>query len=110
MGCSRRRPAGLLLALLLGPLATGPASGPALAATSCVATYDRTGAVTGRYCSDGPAAGDEASPGAPAAPRAAARRPAARRPAARSAAHPLPRGIDIRCTGSGRCRGSFERP
>ncbi|MHB2167300.1 hypothetical protein [Alsobacter sp. R-9] len=103
MGSGRRgglpRAGAVLLLVLAGP--TTVASVSARAATSCVATYDRTGAVTGRYCSDGPAAPDDAEPTAAPAPRGDTRRPAAR---------PLPRGVDIRCTAPGRCRGSFERP
>jgi hypothetical protein len=80
------------------------AAGPAAAQTSCIQTYDRSGAVVGRYCAEG-----LVDPGGPATE---ARDDDARRPArgnsAANAGRPAPPGSEIRCDGrNGRCRGTF---
>ncbi len=79
------------------------AAGPAAAQTSCIQTYDRSGAVAGRYCAEG-----LVDPGGPATE---ARDDDARRPRnapAATAGRPAPPGSEIRCDGrNGRCRGTF---
>jgi hypothetical protein len=90
---------GLVTALLAPPQAR-----EADAAQNCIATYDRKGTVTGRYCSDGPAdptgeAVEESLPPAPAG---------GRRAGGRRVTPGFPAGVDIRCGGKGqRCRGTF---
>lgn len=77
---------------------------PAPAAASCIQTYDRTGAVVGRYCAEGLVEpGDTpAGDGAAAAPRTASR------PPSEIGQRAAPRGSEIRCGGrNGRCRGVF---
>ena len=79
------------------------AAGPAAAQTSCIQTYDRSGAVAGRYCAEG-----LVDPGGPAteARDDDARRP--RNPPAATAGRAAPPGSEIRCDGrNGRCRGTF---
>jgi hypothetical protein len=80
------------------------AGGPAVAQTSCIQTYDRSGAVAGRYCAEG-----LVDPGGPATDDRIddARRPARGNPAA-TAGRAAPPGSEIRCDGrNGRCRGTF---
>jgi len=80
---------------------------PAAAAPAdCIATYDRQGRVTGRYCGDGAAAGQTEAP--PPGVRRTATGKGPGRASARSG-RPAPPGVDIRCGGAGkRCRGSFD--
>lgn len=92
------RAAAALFALLCAAFA------PAHAAPSCIQTYDRSGAVVGRYCAEGlvdpgdtPVGGDgqAAQPGRP-------------KSSADSGHRTAPRGSEIRCGGrNGRCRGVF---
>ncbi len=91
-----------LLATALALVASWP-PGSARAAQSCIQTYDRSGAVTGRYCADGLV--DPGGPNEAQSTGEAARRPRGPAPGVRAA----PAGGEIRCDGrNGRCRGTFS--
>lgn len=81
-------------------------SHPAAAAPSCIQTYDRSGAVVGRYCAEGLV--DPGGPPETALPQDPAdRRDGARAGAARRGASAP--GVEIQCGGpKGRCRGTFS--
>lgn len=99
---AKLRSSGVALAAALAGIFAALAFPPAAAgATSCVQTYDRSGAVTGRYCAEGLV--DPAGP-AEAPPVARGERTRAGKPSGVTAAP----GVNIQCGGqNGRCRGSF---
>jgi len=96
--------AGLLAAAVLA--LCGCATPVAAAPADCIATYDRQGRVTGRYCGDGAGTSQTQVP-PPGARRLATGRGPGRAPA--RAYRPTAPGVNIVCGGPGRrCRGSFD--
>jgi hypothetical protein len=84
----------------------GDAMPAAAAPADCIATYDRQGRVTGRYCGDGAGAGQTEAP-----PPGTRRLSSGKGPGRAWGRAPRPSapGVDIRCDGPGkRCRGSFD--
>lgn len=90
------------VAIMVAALWTAGSS--ALAAPSCIQTYDRSGAVVGRYCAEG-----LVEPGDTPAGEEGETSPRARpRTSADTGQRAAPRGSEIRCGGrNGRCRGVF---
>lgn len=116
-GAARRRVAAVLLpALLLATFVAAPAQPAAANEDPCIATYDKHGNVTGRYCPDGtskpPPPGKRAAR-APDAVDPEQSVPGDERKGARPrGGKPAPKGGEIQCgqwktTAGNGCRGIF---
>jgi hypothetical protein len=90
------------LAIMVAALWTAGSS--ANAAPSCIRTYDRSGAVVGRYCAEG-----LVEPGdTPVGEQGETAPPSRSGTSAQTGQRTAPPGSEIRCDGrNGRCRGTF---